>query len=92
MYYEGPLRISKTEGLSADEAEVEARFAELVQTHLDDMVAQYGERFGRVINTDQARELSPDYCASNLSRTRYSRAVDGRSSKARPRRLGAFFL
>jgi hypothetical protein len=32
MYHEGPLRIFKTEGLSADEAEVEARFAELVQT------------------------------------------------------------
>ena len=75
MYYEGPLRILKTETLSADEAEVEARFAALVQTRLDEIIAEYEARFGSVIDTDRAREFSPDYCASKASRTRYSRAV-----------------
>jgi hypothetical protein len=75
MSYEGPLRILKTEGLSADEAEVEARFAELVQTRLDEIVAEYGARFGRVINTDLARDFSSDYRDSNLAKTRFSRAV-----------------
>jgi hypothetical protein len=75
MYYEGPLRILKTETLSADEAEVEARFAAVVQTRLDEIIAEYEARFGSVIDTDRAREFSPDYCASKTSRTRYSRAV-----------------
>ena len=35
MYYPGPLRILKNELLSAEEAEVEARFAAQVQTRLD---------------------------------------------------------
>lgn len=75
MYYAGPLRILKTESLSAEEAEVEARFAALVQTRLDEIIAEYEARFGRVIDTDRAREFSPDYCASKASRTRFSRAV-----------------
>ena len=75
MYYEGPLRILKTESLSAEEAEVEARFAALVQSRLDEITAEYEARIGSVIDTDRAREFSPDYCASKASRTRYSRAV-----------------
>lgn len=75
MYYEGPWRILKTETLSAEEANVEARFAALVQTRPDEIIAEYEARFGRVIDTDRAREFSPDYCASKASRTRYSRAV-----------------
>ena len=75
MYYEGPLRILKTKSLSAEEAEVEARFAALVQSRLDEIIAAYEARFGCVIDTDRAREFSPDYCASKASRTRFSRAV-----------------
>ena len=75
MYYAGPLRILKNEMLSADEAEVEARFAELVQTRLDALIARYHARFGNVIDTDRAREFCPDYCHSKASRTRFSRAV-----------------
>ena len=75
MYYEGSLRILKTESLSAEEAEVEARFAALVQSRLDEIIAAYEARFGTVIDTDRAREFSPDYCASKASRTRFSRAV-----------------
>lgn len=51
------------------------RFAALVQMRLDEIITQYGVRFGRVIDTDRAREFSPDYSASKTSRTRYSRAV-----------------
>jgi hypothetical protein len=61
MYYEGPLRILKTETLSVEEAEVEARFAALVQTRLDEIIAEYEGRFGSVIDMDRAREFSPDY-------------------------------
>ena len=75
MYYAGPLRILKNEMLSAEEAEVEARFAELVQTRLDALIARYHARFGNVIDTDRAREFCPDYCHSKASRTRFSRAV-----------------
>ena len=75
MYYPGPLRILKNEMLSADEAEVEARFAELVQTRLDALIARYHARFGNVIDTDRAREFCPEYCHSKASRTRFSRAV-----------------
>ena len=57
MYYEGPLRILKTETLSADEAEVEARFAALVQTRLDEIIAEYGARFGSVIDTDSGTRI-----------------------------------
>lgn len=57
MYYEGPLRILKTEMLSADEAEVEARYAALVQTRLDKIIAEYKARFGSVIDTDRARTV-----------------------------------
>ena len=60
MYYAGPLRILKNEMLSAEEAEVEARFAELVQTRLDALIARYHARFGNVIDTDRAREFCPD--------------------------------
>ena len=75
MYYAGPLRILKNEMLSAEEAEVEARFAELVQTRLDALIARYHARFGNVIDTDRAREFCPEYCRSKASRTRFSRAV-----------------
>ena len=75
MYYAGPLRILKNELLSAEEAEVEARFAELVQTRLDALIKEYHAGFGNVIDTDRAREFCPEYCRSKASRTRFSRAV-----------------
>lgn len=75
MDYEGPLRIPKNENLSADEAEVEARFAAQIQGRLDEVIAEYLARFGTVIDTDRARELCGDYSATKATRTRFSRAV-----------------
>jgi hypothetical protein len=75
MDYEGPLRIPKNEKLSADEAEVEARFAAQIQGRLDEVIAEYLVRFGTVIDTDRARELCGDYSATKATRTRFSRAV-----------------
>jgi hypothetical protein len=75
MDYEGPLRIPKNEKLSADEAEVEARFAAQIQGRLDEVIAEYLARFGTVIDTDRARELCGDYSATKATRTRFSRAV-----------------
>ena len=73
MDYEGPLRIPKNEKLSADEAEVEARFAAQIQGRLDEVIAEYLARFGTVIDTDRARELCGDYSATKATRTRFSR-------------------
>ena len=75
MDYEGPLRIPKNEKLSADETEVEARFAAQIQGRLDEVIAEYLARFGTVIDTDRARELCADYSATKATRTRFSRAV-----------------
>lgn len=75
MDYEGPLRVPKNENLSADEAEVEARFAAQIQGRLDETIAEYLARFGAVIDTDRARELCAHYSASKATRTRFSRAV-----------------
>jgi hypothetical protein len=74
MPYKGPLRILKNETLSADESKVEERFAATVQENLEGIIAEYHARFGNVIDTDRAREFSQDYCASNESKTRFSRA------------------
>ncbi len=73
MQYKGPLRILKKETLSADESEVEERFAAAVRENLKEIIAEYYARFGNVIDTDRAREFSKDYCASKESRTRFSR-------------------
>ena len=75
MNYEGPLRISKNEKLSTDEAKVEARFAAQIQGRLDETIAEYLAQFGTVIDTDRARELCADYRATKATRTRFSRAV-----------------
>jgi len=68
-------QIPRAEHLSEDERTVETRFRDWVWGNLDEAVAEYRRRFGTIISTDDARELSPDYAASKESRSQFSRAV-----------------
>ena len=69
------FKIPENKNLSHAEAEVEKRFAALVRDELDRVIAEYGKRFGRVIDVDRARELCPDYAASEEAKTKWSMAT-----------------
>lgn len=59
--------IPRAQQLTALERDVEQRFAESIERNVDEAVARYANlpdaEGGRVLNTDTARELSPDYVA-----------------------------
>jgi hypothetical protein len=83
-FYPGKLRIARAKDLSPEERQVEARFAEYLETHTDEAIARYTAKYGKEINTDNARELSKDYApggpeaddpATRLARTKWSAAV-----------------
>jgi hypothetical protein len=87
--YPGKLGIQKGRNLSAAEREVEARFAEYLEKHTDEAIARYTKKYGKEINTDNARELSTDYApggvdaddqATRAARTKWSSAVHEPSS------------
>lgn len=65
-------RRAPTPGLTAAEAEVEAHFWRRLDQDREALVAAYLTRFERTVDTDQAREMSPDYPDDP---TRWSRAV-----------------
>lgn len=72
--------IPQAKSLTPDERQVEQKFSNAVATDQPKALADYRSRFTRPngtleINTDNARELSPDYSASNEGRTAYARAV-----------------
>ena len=69
------FQIPKNEKLSPAESDVEKRFAALVCENLEQLIAEYSKRFGRVIDVDRARELCPDYAASDTARTKWSVAT-----------------
>jgi len=82
--YPGKLGIVKAKGLSPDERRVEARFAAYLEARTEEAIARYLERYGREINTDNVRELSPDYAPGGMdaedpatvaARTRWGEAV-----------------
>jgi Zeta toxin len=83
-HYPGKLGIDKARHLSPAEREVEARFAAYLESHTDQAIARYIEKFGNEINTDNARELSSDYAPGGIdaedavtvaARTRWGEAV-----------------
>ena len=72
--------IPQQPGLSPEERAVEQKFAAQVAVDPKAAIADYRSRFTKPngtleINTDNARELSADYSASNAGRTAYGRAV-----------------
>src|SRR5262249_10543865 len=87
--YPGKLGIVKAKNLSPRGRESEARFAAYLETHTDEAVARYRKQYGKEINTDNARELSPDYApggmeaedsATRAARAQWSAAVQEPSS------------
>jgi zeta toxin len=87
--YPGKLRIAKAKNLSPQEREVEARFATFLESHTDEAISRYIEKYGKDIDTDNARELSIDYApggleaddpAARAARIKWSAAVQEPSS------------
>jgi Zeta toxin len=83
--YPGRLEISKSKNLSTEERKVEERFANYLEEHTDEAVARYKAKYGKEIDTDNARELSADYApggpdaedpATIRARTKWSEAVE----------------
>jgi hypothetical protein len=88
-FYPGKLAIAKAQNLTAQEREVEARFAKYLEDHTDEAIARYKAKYGKEINTDNARELSQDYAPGGLeaddadtrtARSKWSAAVHEPSS------------
>jgi hypothetical protein len=65
--YAGKLGIVKAVGLSPEERIVEGRFATYLETHTEEAVARYLEKFRNEINTDHVRELSLDYAPGGIN-------------------------
>ena len=73
------LQIDFNPGLPPEMQMVERRFANQIQGNVDAALQAYkalpATEGGKILNTDLARELSPDYAASLDSRSRYAAAV-----------------
>jgi hypothetical protein len=87
--YPGKLGIVKAKNLSPRGREIEARFAAYLESHTDEAIERYRKKYGKEINTDNARELSPDYApggmeaedaATRAARAKWSSAVHEPSS------------
>jgi hypothetical protein len=76
-FYPGNLAIAKAQNLTPQEREVEARFAKYLEDHTAEAIARYQTKYGKEINTDNARELSQDYAPAGMD------AEDARSRAAR---------
>jgi hypothetical protein len=59
-------------GLTPEERTVEKRFGEYIDQNYETIFDTYEKKFGKVINTDNFRELSEDY---EKNREKFSRAV-----------------
>jgi hypothetical protein len=88
-FYPGKLGIAKAKNLTPQEREVEARFAKYLEERTDEAIARYRVKYGKEINTDNARELSQDYAPGGLeaddagtrvARAKWSAAVHEPSS------------
>jgi hypothetical protein len=88
-FYPGRLGIGKAKNLTPQEREVEARFAKYLEERADEAIGRYRAKYGKEINTDNARELSPDYAPGGMeaddsktiaARTKWSAAVHEPSS------------
>jgi hypothetical protein len=87
--YPGKLGIAKAKNLTPQEREVEGRFAKYLEERTDEAIARYRSKYGKEINTDNARELSLDYAPGGLeaddadtraARSKWSAAVHEPSS------------
>ncbi len=69
------IKIRLSEHLTKPEAAIEKGFSELLVNDVDCNVIRYLVRFGRVVDTDRARELCMEYRQSEETRTLWSRAT-----------------
>jgi hypothetical protein len=69
------IKVNRVEGLTGEVLEAEDRAIALINSDLTRLVSAYRERFGRVVGTDTARELFPDYANGLEARLKYAVAV-----------------
>lgn len=83
--YSGKLHIPKGQSLSKEEQAVEERFTNYLETHTDEAIKRYKEKYKNEIGVDNVRELSSDYAPNGFeaedsvareARTRWTYAVD----------------
>jgi hypothetical protein len=78
-HYGGKLRIEKFKNLTLEQREVEARSARRIESDLDGYVNRYIEKNTKdgvlTLNTDDARDLHPEYAASHKSKAMFGDAV-----------------
>lgn len=72
---ERPVIPKSERNLAPNEREAEQHFADATANDLDGMVQRYAEKFGNVVNTDNARELSQHYSTGAHGRRDYAAAV-----------------
>ncbi|MHB8414005.1 MAG: zeta toxin family protein [Acidiferrobacteraceae bacterium] len=69
------ISIAHNPDLSPEETAIQTKFSNTLRADPAELAHQYTEQFGRTVNTDNARELSPDYNKSHAARTAMSNAV-----------------
>lgn len=77
----GAVSVRRLTTLDADRATVQERAARAVEDDPAGMVGQYRAHFDNVVNADKAKELFPEYAASNASRTQNDLAVHRPASR-----------
>ena len=60
--------LTVSESLSKQEQKIEQNFIEYLQNDPEGAIKLYREKFGKIISTDEARELSEDYNPQNVSK------------------------
>jgi hypothetical protein len=72
---EPAFRIDRLSNLSEQQRPVQEKAASSVEADPEGFVSQYREQFGNVVSADLAKELFPEYAASNEARTANDLAV-----------------
>lgn len=78
--YVGQLGIERANNLSIEERKIEAAAATHAEANIEALYGEYKKKFGKVLNTDNVRELFAAYNASKETRSKYSAAVHEPSS------------
>jgi hypothetical protein len=61
--------------IPSEQKPIETAFYNQLNNNFDQSVQEYKSKFGNILNTDNARELSPHYNSSNAAKSKYSVAV-----------------
>jgi len=73
--YPGALKIKKARQLTGAQREIEARFAAQIEADPEYFIEKYRCDYGKLLNTDNGRELSSDYSGSKKTRSENAAAV-----------------